>query len=462
MKLSFYLCLILYLMIGCTKRSPTTGVSSDSDLIAQAKAYFQDSVSKQFIPGPSSNPRLGSAKDIDWPRAVVMSSSQGEMVIAPVQFSKRLLLSCSFNRNVAFDVSDITQVIFYKDSEGRFICEQITTLPDSSSTGSASFRGFIQSETWGGTPIRAFKYNADGSVLKSVLTTDTAQPTIPSGVSPAGFLIIDAVLDGCNYSADDPDDPIYWSETVGSTVVYVEDGGGAGGPSPHDYVSAATGGGGSGSVVSPLTVEVSSGPNPIGNIADYLKCFTNVGGSDHTYTVTVCINQPTPGSREPWSFSDGIDGTTNASNPVNTGHAFLIFSETYGGTQIVRNVGFYPTTFVLPGSSSSPGQLHDNESTSYNISLSVTVDNGQFFNMLNYVSARNNATYNLYSFNCTTFVINTLLSGGTILPMTQGSWPGGTGNNPGDLGEDIRNMTLSSSMSRNTTFSYHPNLGICQ
>ena len=55
-------------------------------------------------------------------------------------------------------------------------------------------------------------------------------------------------------------------------------------------------------------------------------------------------------------------------------------------------------------------ELNDNESSIYNISLTVTIDNGQFFNMLNYVSQGNNPgyLYNLNSNNCTTFALTAL------------------------------------------------------
>jgi hypothetical protein len=47
------------------------------------------------------------------------------------------------------------------------------------------------------------------------------------------------------------------------------------------------------------------------------------------------------------------------------------------------------------------------------------------------------------------------------LPSTIGSWAGGTGNDPGDLGEDIMSLALSTGMSRSTTILNHPNLGTC-
>jgi hypothetical protein len=188
-----------------------------------------------------------------------------------------------------------------------------------------------------------------------------------------------------------------------------------------------------------------------------------VGGTDHTYTVTVCVDQPIPGTRLPWRLQDGPQSSSAANNPVDVGHTFLIFSETYGGNTITRNVGFYPRTGVNPWYPSDQGQLNNNEGSSYNISLTITINSAQFFNMLNYVSQGNNPgySYDLNSNNCTTFAIKTLQAGSVNLSSQIGVWFKGSGYDPGDLGEDIRNMSLSSGMVRNTVQSSHPNVGNC-
>jgi hypothetical protein len=176
------------------------------------------------------------------------------------------------------------------------------------------------------------------------------------------------------------------------------------------------------------------------------------------------VSQPVPGSRTPWTTANGPSGSSANDNPVNTGHTYLVFSEIFSGYSIVRNVGFYPQTLVTPWTPSSQGQLNNDANHAYNISLTVTVDNGQFFNMLNYVEQGNNVgyDYNLSTNNCTSFSLHTLDAGGVILPSTVGTWPGGGfGNDPGDLGEDIRGMQLSSNMTRSTVYNSHPNLYTC-
>lgn len=150
---------------------------------------------------------------------------------------------------------------------------------------------------------------------------------------------------------------------------------------------------------------------------------------------------------------------------INTGHTFLILTENDQGNIISRNVGFYPSGIVVPTTTGafSQGVLGDDESHIYNISLTVTVTSAQFFNILNFISLGNNPGfyYNLNTNNCSTFAINAMGAGEVSLPSTRGSWPGGSGNDPGDLGQDILGMSLSPNMTRNTVEKLHPNVGSC-
>lgn len=61
----------------------------------------------------------------------------------------------------------------------------------------------------------------------------------------------------------------------------------------------------------------------------------------------------------------------------------------------------------------------------------------------------------------TKFALHGVGAGGVDLPNTQGSWPGGSGDDPGDLGQDILSMSLPANASRNTVQSPHPNQGSC-
>lgn len=221
---------------------------------------------------------------------------------------------------------------------------------------------------------------------------------------------------------------------------------------------------GSGVSNNSFSLNLISGPNGIGNIQDYFKCFTNVAGSSNKYKVTVCVDQPTPGTRSAWNLSsNGFQNSSSGGNPVNVGHTFLVLTEVSPTGTITRNVGFYPQSNVNPYSPIDKGQLNNNEQHSYNIALTIDVNNSQFFNILAFVSQVNysNQNYDLNNYNCTSFSIRAALAGDIYLPSTTGSWTGGSGNNPGDLGEDIRSMPLQSNMTRTTIQHGHPNVGNC-
>ena len=127
---------------------------------------------------------------------------------------------------------------------------------------------------------------------------------------------------------------------------------------------------------------------------------------------------------------------------------------------ITRNVGFYPATLVQPLSPIAKGILNNDEMHAYNISGSFAVSNTLFFNMLSYVEQNSKNTYDLDDNNCTTFAINALATGHIYLPSTIGSWLFGLGNDPGDLGEDIR-ATNFVGMIRSTDQTVHMNAVSC-
>ncbi|HTQ65779.1 MAG TPA: hypothetical protein VMI12_13340, partial [Puia sp.] len=253
------------------------------------------------------------------------------------------------------------------------------------------------------------------------------------------------------------DETYYWSESAGCDYTYIESYSNSANITGGSY-GGAGGNPAAGSVTMPT---IYGGNNIIGNVNDYNKCFTNTPGNGYAYSITVCVDQPVPGTREAWGLSQsGAAGSSFGSNPVNVGHCFLIFTEKTPSSTIIRNIGLYPKTSVTPISPSAPGQYNNDDLHGYNISLTMTIDNGTFFNMLNYVSQNEGQLYDLNTNNCTSFVLHTLYSGNIYFPSTIGHWPDGSGNDPGDLGEDIRSMALTENMSRNT-YKNHPNSGNC-
>ena len=173
----------------------------------------------------------------------------------------------------------------------------------------------------------------------------------------------------------------------------------------------------------------------IPDITEYLKCFDLTKNA----TVTLYVDQPKANESDTWS---------GFPTDPNVGHTFI--SITQGG--ITRVMGLYPDTSVNPFSSnpSTNGQLVDNAGHDFDVSASVNISSSQLTNLYNGILS-SHASYNLNTFNCTDFGIKmgNLLSMG--IPDTNGTWPGGGGSNPGNLGQDIRNMSLKNGVTRNST-----------
>jgi len=439
---------------SCLKTARPSASSVEEEFISKAHTYFVDSVS--IRQGTPANYTGGSARSIVWDQAQVYATANGPALSAPVRYRDPLYIKTGFSGGKLFNLNDLTRVLIYAGPDKRLRCEIRTNYPDSNylKDPSGPFTGYLSVDDWWGNSIDKYLYERGGRKKLHVAATQAS--TIIQYCN---------VTYGYNYAVDAPGDGYSWVQYGSCYSMYIPDRDGDGGGSGSGGGGAGSGGGGGGGFGSGVNIVYAPADNPIANIVDYLKCFTNVGGSDHNYTVTVCVEQPNPGTRETWKIvSGGPAGSSNAGNVVDVGHTFLIFTEQYSGTTITRNIGFYPSRNVNPMSTSAQGWLNNNEKSPYNISATFTVTNAAFTTMLNSV-ARGNApgfNYNLDSENCTTFALETLASGGIILPSTIGTWPGGMGNNPGDFGEDIRHMNLLPNMTRNTVSNFHPNIGNCQ
>ena len=429
-RLNHFLLTALFLFLlstGCKKHLNNTLVDR-TELIREAQ-HVLDSISRTGYP---VNQRAAQPKTVRWDLTQLVPIGHTVGITAPIIFDNTILMKANFAGDNLFHLNYLTQLLFYKDSTGKPAVRVVTAFPDLNyfKDPTRSFTGIKFVEDWLGHPIEKFLYTPGGHISRFV----------PTNKQPAVVEVIETCYEitGYNYSPDLPDEPYAWSEPAGCSVDYIDDGSGTG-------VIGSNGSSGGGAGAGSSLVSVLPGNSVIKNIQQYLQCFTNVGGSDHVYTVTVCVDQPDPGTRTPWTTSDGgSSGSSAGNNPVDVGHTFLILTETYGNTSISRNVGFYPAGNVNPLAPTSQGTLNDDETENYNISGSFTVTNAQFFNILNFVSQGNSPgyLYNLNTNNCTTFAINAVAQAGISLPRTIGTWPDGAGNDPGDLGEDMRDNNI--------------------
>jgi hypothetical protein len=196
----------------------------------------------------------------------------------------------------------------------------------------------------------------------------------------------------------------------------------------------------------PIDVLVNAPPvgTIISDINKYLKCFDTNSGAQFT----IYVDQPIPNSRDAYD-RNGLD--------VDVGHTFIGIKQ---GAQ-TRLLGFYPATGVAPWDPSEPSALVDDSAHPYDVKIDISITASQLSTILNQIKNRA-GTYNLNSYNCTDFALGACASAGLSLPDTSGNWPGGGGTNPGDLGEDIRLMNSSSTITVSKNSGTAPsNSGTC-
>jgi hypothetical protein len=484
MKTLCLFCTIGILMLSfpsACKKEEMVAEKAEQNLIASARSYFNTQVlgdqARLRVVNDNYESRYNPRKQLSkiplWEKAEVVSTRAGKAVVVPVQYKSPFIIRSNFSNGKNYNINDLTKLIIYKDAALVFHAEQATYFPDQNYNAESAdgFQGLVSVEDWYGKPLKKYRYE-NGKNVKRLAESQVDQSSgfyigdkslmqnSPEVISRINSVTVCYYTEGYNQSADGSNG-YYWSEFLGCSTYYFDDGKGYDGDSFGGGSYGEIGGGGGG--FSPAnTITIPTGDNVIGSISDYLKCFDNVPGNDHTYKVTLCVAQPYPGTRENWGFSGS--GAVNGSGAVFVGHTFLILTETTPNKTITRNVGFYPKSNVSPFSPSAQGHLNNDANSDYNISLTITMTNSQFAQILQYIQLGNNSgfMYNLNSNNCSTFALNALKAGGINLPRTEGSWLNGSGLNPGDLGEDIRAMSLSSNMSRSTAYTYHPNQGNCQ
>jgi hypothetical protein len=428
---------------GCIKNNSDKTSSPTSSLIETARAYFNMSISASSASPNRGNYRACQPKSVDWASAITQHLPSYDAIIAPVTYNKNLLVTSTSNPNVAFNLSNLTSLVLIRDSNKVFHTAMLTLIPDSTNTTTSPSGVFLQEDWYGNSLAKPVRFGPSSTKSNSSVETDVIQN-----------IQVCNEIDGYNYSPDDPSGGIAWSETSCTTYGFEAGTIGPGRPLP----------GLTGLPIPRLTplleVVLQSPQTRIADIAAYFGCFTNGPSPDHSYSVQVCVDQPEDGTRQAWGLTPGgLAGSSAAGNLIDAGHTFLVLTENNQGNIITRSVGFYPATSVGPGSSVQ-GVLGNDQAHDYNISVTFNVSSAQFFNILNYVELGNNPgyDYNLSTNNCSTFAIHAVATGGITLPATLGTWPGGSGNDPGDLGEDIRAM---GSPNVNTVENPHPNTGIC-
>jgi hypothetical protein len=438
---------IMLFLHSCKKSLSPAPLTSE---VQQARDWFEKNV-QNVQNDPSVSPRFSSAREPLWDQARTIPGNLAGALVIPVHYQRPLILGSNTGGPLVYPIDNIAHLLVYKDAADAFHAELVTAFPDSAFDASkaGAFSGLVLVESWQGTPIERIK--SDGHTIL------VSQPEIEPNTVAAGFAGNDpcGIIYGYNYAADDPENGEYWQEGEGCPPDFALPGASSQiGRVAQTYLTI--GGGGGSTPPSPAaSFTVVSGDNPIVDIRAYMKCFQNSASSQ--YSVTLAVEQPIPGSRAPIYFPP-----IQLGGGYTIGHTYLIFQQNSGGVITRRSIGFYPKDNVSPFNPRGPGMLNDDETGPSNISIGFSLSAQQFMDMINYAMNSNGDVYDLNAFNCTTWSLDCLTAGGININTQQGTWFQGGGDDPGDLGEDVRGMALFSGMTRSTVSGDGPaNTGTC-
>jgi hypothetical protein len=458
--------LLLYLLPSCKKEhSPEkSSVNGKNEFVKLVERAYEDSL-RQFrargIKSKYSIEQYLPRRQPLWAHAQQIPVKSTTALLVPLAYDGVTWLTSNQNPGLLQPLNRSSFLLAYRRQQSLTL-EIVRFVPfKEAHPGSKSFQGLVLVEDLRGNLIKEYLVRKGKALqrLDTALYYRRHPSASTSSQSPNAFITVCYEISGYNY-VPSTGDYEYWSYFAGCDTYFFPDHPATfeflDGAAYTDDVFPATGGSGTPPLPPADPIVLESGNNPIANIRDYNKCFDNLPGSNYQYKVTLCVDQPAPGTRQSWTALGG-------SGLIFVGHTFLTLTQVKPSGNITRNVGFYPMSAVYPTSPNSAGQLHNDSERSYNISIEFALTNSQFFQILQFMEhfQNSNVVYDLNSNNCTNFVLNALAAAGIHLPRTQGTWAGGGGLNPGDLGEDIRYMALGSNMNRSTTFSSHPNTGNC-
>ena len=262
--------------------------------------------------------------------------------------------------------------------------------------------------------------------------------------------------------APDPDDGYDLS-----LALILDDGSGSGSSSGY---SSSSGGGGSasGSASSSNSYANSElkelqASNPAIDLSRFFDCFSNVpDNSATTYQASLLVKVPNPANPNVMWDPTQADGV---------GHTFIQLTKSNGTNTVTQIIGFYGVgggyAVATALGMTVPSKMVDNSGHPYNAKLTASLSGSQFSYLLNELEVDANNSYNLSSYNCTTYALDAF---NTVLPVSldppsmaipgqePGETPNGLFEEMQDLPGNIPNVSVSIS---NTPLTAGDSKGAC-
>ena len=218
---------------------------------------------------------------------------------------------------------------------------------------------------------------------------------------------------------------------------------------PSGNTSGGGSSSGSTSGFSTTTIVVDGPPIQQFDLLQRLNCFNTTSNSSGDHSVTIYVDQPVPNNSNTYTTGSGSGGSSKDKSDVDVGHTFINLTQTINGTSRSFTFGFYPLGGVSPTNPNAIGTFVDDGGHVYDVGLSIDISPYEFNQLISGIQGLSQySNYNLDNRNCSDFGIDALSIISINLDDTYGSWPFGGGTNPGNLGQDIRSMNISSTMTR--------------
>ncbi|MDE1190913.1 MAG: hypothetical protein PW786_02050 [Arachidicoccus sp.] len=173
------------------------------------------------------------------------------------------------------------------------------------------------------------------------------------------------------------------------------------------------------------------------NASDILQPFED-GKVSRAYGIIVHVKQPVRGKRKKIRLFHG-----------DVGHTFIsLIKYNADGSNVIRTFGFYPRkSFPLVATPLIPGTAADFKNDAahdWDEAVGKFISKEQFDLIIDLTKKFTKERYHLSKNNCTDFGLNIASIAGIYIKNTKGKWLLGSGNDPADMGQSIREDAVAS------------------
>jgi hypothetical protein len=447
---------VLFTTLSCKEQEQEViPVSEQTNTISlqEAQAWFDEQLSHQTTVNAKARTTKQIRRKPLWASAKAMFLSNGEFVIrVPLQYEKREGLGRGGETNL----------LFFRDKQGALQVQIVKAISDldylakhKGQISSQDFSGILLMQDWQENFLNGVKYE-NGKIVGEVSPAEASNGARMAGICQEVRIeyYVDVCVGGnCSGLRFDYAD-VYTVCSGGS--------GNSGGVSSGNVGGAFRGGGGMGNTGNGYAGNTTESDrvdgdgratvvreaseriifpginNPAIDLKSFLTCFGTTQSEDFTYSLTIYVEEPVPGS----------DASTSLTG--NVGHTCIGLTKTdknNPSSSITQIFGFYPvdgkkslSLSAVESEIHNNGDSHPDRRTQYTISSSYSVDPASFQAAIQAADELSIKPYDLDDNNCTDYVLNIMNRAGVSVPQNEGAILVSAGHNPGQLGYDLRQV----------------------